>query len=136
MDRGLFKMKKLILLFAVALFAFTELSILAESKAEPNRIKFAKGKSSKILNGTLSGDLEQEFVFSAKKGQTIYITNSDSDKFAYRLFNENGVNKESTELAEPTMELVAPKTGDYMLFVRRTNTKSKAAKFSITLAIE
>ena len=38
--------------------------------------------------------------------------------------------------AEPTMEFVVPKTGDYMLFVRRANPKPKSAKFSITLAIE
>jgi hypothetical protein len=65
----------------------------------------------------------------------VYITNSDSDKFAYRLLTEDGVNKDSTELAEPTMEFVIPKTGDYMLFVRRANKKPKTAKFSITIAI-
>lgn len=129
-------MKKFTFLSFIILFGFAAGLIFAEGKAEPNRVRFAKGKSSTVLKGTLSGDLEQEFVFGAKKGQTVYITNSDSDKFAYRLFNENGVNKESTELAEPTMEFTVPKTGDYMLFVRRANKKPKSAKFSITLAIE
>lgn len=129
-------MKKFTFLSFIILFGFAAGFIFAEGKAEPNRVRFAKGKSSTVLKGTLSGDLEQEFVFGAKKGQKVYITNSDSDKFAYRLFNENGVSKESTELAEPTMEFTVPKTGDYMLFVRRANKKPKSAKFSITLAIE
>lgn len=129
-------MRKNSLAVFLIFFVFVTGSIFAEGKAEPNRVKFSKGKSSKELKGTLSGDLEQEFIFGAKKGQTIYITNSDSVKFAYRLFSENGINKESNELAEPTMEFVVPKTGDYMLFVRRANKKPKTAKFSITLAIE
>ncbi|MDX1959665.1 MAG: hypothetical protein SFU98_13905 [Leptospiraceae bacterium] len=129
-------MKKITILLSILFFALTTTLIYAEAKAEPNRIKFAKGKSSKDLKGSLSVDLEQEYVFGAKKGQTIYITNSDSDKFAYRLFSEDGINKDSKDLAEPTMEFVVPKTGDYMLFVRRANKKPKSAKFSITLAIE
>lgn len=129
-------MKKYAAFSFLVLFTFTTAVIFAEGKAEPTRVRFAKGKSSKVLKGTLSGDQEQEFAFGAKKGQTVFITNTDSDKFAYRVFNENGINKESTELAEPTMQFVVPQTGDYLLFVRRTTTKSKPAKFSITLAIE
>jgi hypothetical protein len=128
--------KKIIFLTLGFSFIFSTAFIFAEGKAEPNRIKFARGKSSKELKGSLAEDEEQEFVFRAKKGQTVYITNSDSDKFAYRLFSENGINKDSTELAEPTMEFVVPKSGDYMLFVRRANKKPKSAKFSITLAVE
>lgn len=130
------KVNKRFFLVLLALLAVTPAIIHAEGKAEPNRIKFSKGKTSKELKGKLAADEEQEFVFGAKKGQTVYITNSDSDKFAYRLFSEDGINKDSTELAEPTMQVVLPKTGDYMLFVRRANKKPKSAKFSITLAIE
>jgi hypothetical protein len=129
-------MKKNTMLFLTILFSLTVGFIYAEGKAEPNRIKFAKKKSMIDLKGTLSGDEEQEYVFGAKKGQTVYITNSDSDKFAYRLFSEDGVNKESTELSEPTMEFKVPKTGDYMLFVRKTSKKPKKVKFMITLAIQ
>lgn len=98
-------MKKNAAFSFLALFTFTTAVIFAEGKAEPTRIRFAKGKSSKVLKGTLSGDQEQEFVFGAKKGQTVFITNTDSDKFAYRVFNENGINKESTELAKFSITL-------------------------------
>lgn len=130
-------MKRVSFLLVIAFFAFTAVSTLAQGggKAEPGRVKFAKGKSQTVLTGTLSGDQEQEFVFGAKKGQTVYITNPDSLRFAYRLFNDD-VSNDSTDLAEPTMEFVVPETGDYMLFVRRANTTPRSAKFSITLAIQ
>ncbi len=130
-------MKKVSLLGVIALFAVTAISMFAQNggKAEPGRVKFARGKSQTVLTGTLSGDQEQEFVFGARQGQTVYITNPDSLRFAYRLFNDS-VSNDSTDLAEPTMEFVVPETGDYMLFVRRANNKPRSAKFSITLAIQ
>lgn len=130
-------MKKVSLLGVIALFAVTAISMFAQNggKAEPGRVKFARGKSQTVLTGTLSGDQEQEFVFGARQGQTVYITNPDSLRFAYRLFNDS-VSNDSTDLAEPTMEFVVPETGDYMLFVRRANTSPRSAKFSITLAIQ
>lgn len=130
-------MKRVSFLLVIAFFAVAAASTFAQGggKAEPGRVKFAKGKSSTVLTGTLSGDQEQEFIFGAKKGETVYITNPDSVKFAYKLFNDD-VSNDSTDLAEPTMEFVVPETGDYMLFVRRANTTPKSAKFSITLAIQ
>lgn len=130
-------MKKSSLLLVLALFAFATVSTYAQygGKAEPGRVKFAKGKNSTVLTGTLSGDQEQEFVFGARKGQTVYITNPDSVKFAYRLFNDE-VSNESTDLSVPTMEFLVPETGDYMLFVRRADSSKHAARFSITLAIK
>ena len=130
-------MKRASLLFVIMFFALAAASAFAQGggKAEPGRIRFAKGKSSITLTGTLAGDEEQEFVFGARKGQTVYVTNSDSANFAYRLFNDD-VSQESTELATPTMEFVVPATGDYMLFVRRSSTKPRSAKFTIEFAIK
>ncbi len=129
-------MKRVSFLLVITFFAFAAVSAYAQGgKAEPGRIKFSKGKSKTTLTGTLKGDEEQEFVFGAKKGQKVYVTNSDSANFAYRLFND-AVSNESTDLAEPTMTFVVPETGDYMLFVRRSSTKPRSAKFSISFAIK
>ena len=129
-------MKRSLLILASMVFVFGAATTFAQGggKAEPGRVKFAKGKSSTVLTGTLSGDEEQEFVFGAKKGQKVYVTNPDSLRFAYKLFNDE-VSNDSTDLAEPTMEFVVPETGDYMIFVRRANNKPRNAKFAITLAI-
>ncbi|MBK7392320.1 MAG: hypothetical protein IPI64_03335 [Chloracidobacterium sp.] len=129
-------MKRISFLVVIAFFALAVSSFAqGGGKAEPGRVKFAKGKSSTVLTGRLSGDQEQEFIFGARQGQTVYITNPDSVKFAYKLFNDD-VSNDSTDLAVPTMKFVVPETGDYMLFVRRANNTPKSAKFSITLAIQ
>lgn len=130
-------MKKPSFTLIFAIFAFAAVSAFAQSggKAEPGRVKFAKGKTSTVLTGMLKGDEEQEFVFGARKGQTVYVTNPDSVKFSYRVFNDN-INYNSEDLAEPTMEFVVPETGDYMIFVKRANNTPRTAKFAITLAIQ
>lgn len=129
-------MKKRSILLVFAFFALAA-SAFAQNggKAEPGRVKFAKGKSMTTLSAALSGDQEREYVFGAREGQKVYITNSNSDRFSYRVFNDE-VNYESTDLAVPTLEFVVPATGDYMLFVRKTSTSPRTAKFSITLAIK
>ena len=131
-------MKRVSFLLVSAFFVFAAVSTFAQNggKAEPGRVKFAKGKSSTVLKGTLSGDQEQEFVFGAKKGQKVYITNPDSVKFVYRIFFNDDLINDSRDLAEPTMEFVVPETEDYMIFVRRADNSKRAAKFSITLAIQ
>jgi hypothetical protein len=128
--------KKVSFALIFAFFAFAAVSAFAQGgKAEPGRVKFAKGKTSTVLTGMLKGDEEQEFVFGAKKGQTVYVTNPDSVKFSYRVFNDN-INYQSEDLAEPTLEFVVPDTGDYMIFVKRANNTPRTAKFAITLAIQ
>ena len=127
--------RSIILMFMV--IAFSAITSFAQGggKAEPGRVKFQKGKTMTTLTGSLSGDQEQEFVFGARKGQKVYVTNSDSLRFAYRVFNDE-VSYKSVDLAVPTMEFVVPATGDYMLFVRRANSSPRKARFSITLAIK
>lgn len=133
-------MRKISFAFAVALFVFAAVATFAQDggKAEPNRIKFAKGKSSTVVTGSLKGDSQYEFVFGATKGQTVYVTNPDSANFSYSVFSQDieDVNYESTDLAVPTLEFVVPETGDYMMFVKRNATSRIAKKFSITLAIK
>lgn len=132
-------MKRVSFLLVIAFFAFAAVSTFAQGgKAEPNRIKFAKGKSSTVITGSLAGDSQYEFVFGARKGQTVYVTNPDSNNFSYSVFSQDNedVNYESTDLAEPTLEFEVPETGDYMIFVKRNATSRVAKKFSITLAIK
>jgi hypothetical protein len=129
-------MKYITMCMLAVTFVGTTVQLHAEGKAEPTRIKFSKGTTSKTLKGSLSGDEEQEYVLGARKGQTIYITNSSSDKFAYRLVDGDGINQDSTDLAVPTMEFHAPKSGDFVVIIRRLNPKPISARFSITIAVQ
>jgi hypothetical protein len=105
-------------------------------KAEPKRIQFAAGKSSATLTGTLSNDQEMDFVFGARKGQTVTIKNSTYNLFDFRVFSEENFPDGDFD-SSPSYTFEIPETGDYMFFVRKKRVKTpKTARFSITLTIK
>lgn len=117
------------LLFAANAFA---------QKAEPNRIKFAKGKSSITLSGTLSNDQQMEYVFGAQAGQEISMNVTSEPKGNFFDFDLMGDGFEvETEYDYYTdYTFTAPETGDYLVFVRKRPTEDvKTAKFFFTLTI-
>ena len=104
-------------------------------KAEPNRIEFAKGSTSKILSATLGYDEEMEYVFSASKGQRVTISNPNTSLFDVRIFSDES-NVETEFDSSRVFSLTMPADGDYNLFVRKKRVKTpRRARFSITLSI-
>lgn len=105
-------------------------------KAEPKRIQFAAGKSSAALSGTLSNGQEMEYVFGARKGQTVTIRNTRTSLFDFRVFNEE-FDFETEFESSPTLTFEVPETGNYLFFVRKKQVRSpRTARFSLTLAIK
>jgi len=105
-------------------------------KAEPNRINFAAGSSSKTVSGTLSAGQEAEYVFAAAKGQTVTIRNSNRSLFDFRVFNEE-FDFETEFESSPTLTFQIPETGDYLFYVRKKAVKSpRTARYSLTLTIK
>lgn len=49
-------------------------------KAEPGEIKFAKGKTSATVTGRVYGDVQDEYIYRARKGQTVMITISSTPR--------------------------------------------------------
>jgi len=95
-------MKKLLLIASIVLIA-AAIPALGQhgGKAEPNRITFAAGRTSKVLSATLARDEEMDYVFSAKKGQKVTITNPRTSLFDVRVFSdENNVETEFEQLAD------------------------------------
>ena len=126
---------KYLLLCILGLFASN--AVLAQGgKAEPNRIKFAVGKSSAVVTGALSNGQEMEYVFGASVGQTVTITNSKTSLFDFRVFNE--VFEFETEFeSSPKLTFEVPATGDYMFFVRKKQVRSpRRSSFSLVLSIK
>lgn len=105
-------------------------------KAEPNRIEFAKGKAGTTLAGTLSNSQEMEYVFAAKKGQTVTIKMSNTNLFDYRVFNDSA--EFETEFdSSPTSTFELPESGEYMLFVRKKIvSRPRTARFTLTISIK
>lgn len=105
-------------------------------KAEPNRIQFVAGASSKTLSGTLSNGQDMEYVFAATKGQTVSITNSTKSLFDFKVYNEEHFSEGDFD-SSASYSFEIPETGDYLFFVRKKHVKSpRKARFSMKLTIK
>jgi hypothetical protein len=104
-------------------------------KAEAKRIVFKAGASETLLTGSLKNGEEMEYVFAARKGQTITLRNAAASMFDVRVFSETfGVETEFDSSREFSVAL--PETGDYILFVRKKMTRSTAgSRFNVTVRI-
>ncbi|MEP6945094.1 MAG: hypothetical protein ABJA02_04195 [Acidobacteriota bacterium] len=126
---------KTLLFFVLCLLVSLPVAAQNGGKAEPKEIKFAAGASIAIVTGTLSNGQEHDFVFSARKGQKVKITNSHTSQFDFRVFNEE-FNFETEFESSPTLSFEIPETGDYLFFVRKKMTAPRTARFSLTLKIK
>jgi hypothetical protein len=111
-------------------------SVFAQGgKAEPKRIEFKNGASSTMLTGTLRSSQEMEYVFAARKGQTVTVKNLTNSAFDFRIFsNDNDVETEFD--SSPALTLDLPGDGDYLFFVRRkVGRGARNARFKIVLTI-
>jgi len=126
---------KMISALLLVLLALTESFAQHGGKAEPNRIEFAKGRSSIILSESLSNGSEMEYVFAARKGQHVTVTNPSSGLFDFRIFSdENNMETEFDSSRKYTFEI--PATGDYQFFVRKKMVRSpRTARFRVTFEI-
>jgi hypothetical protein len=133
---------KLKIVVAISVLLFGCAGVFAQNggKAEPLRINFAKGKSSVAVSGKIKGDVQAEYIFSAKKEQLIVvkITSVPKGKVAsFRILNPNEEATFYTKYAENyEYAFPAPYTGDYVIWVSlQPDAKVKAAKYNLTLKI-
>jgi hypothetical protein len=109
-------------------------------KAEPNRIEFAKGKSSAAVTGRVRSDEQAEYVFSAKKDQIINVKITSVPKGKVASFRILNPDEEATFYTKYEQNyqyaFPAPYTGDYVIWVSlQPETKVKSAKYNLTLTI-
>lgn len=124
------------LMFLVVFFTFGALSIFAQGgKAEPNRIKFAAGKSRATVTGTLKKGQEMDYVFGASKGQMVTVSNATASQFDFRVFSEENFSEGDFD-SSPTYTFEIPETGDYLFTVRKKQTATRSARFSLRLTIK
>ena len=131
---------KIIVAIVALLFCFTGAFGQNGGKAEPNRITFAKGKSSAIVSGKVKGDEQAEYIFSAREGQIIQvkITSVPQGKVAsFRILNPGEEATFYTKYEENYQyAFPAPYTGDYVIWVSlQAETKAKTAKYNLSLTI-
>ncbi len=112
------------------------LNVFAQGgKAEPNRIRLAAGSYSATVAGSLRNAQEMEYVFGASKGQTVTISNATSSQFDFRVFNEEYFDEGDFD-SSPTYTFEIPETGDYLFTVRKKQTGTRSARFSLKIKIK
>jgi hypothetical protein len=128
---------KLILSLLILLAAAGAAIAQHGGKAEPNEIKFAKGKSSATVSNTLSGDQQAEYSFTARAGQTVSI--KCSPQFDFRLWRPVEDDSEAefdTEWNSGTDSFELPADGQYLLYVRKKMRKVRSGRFTLTITIK
>lgn len=127
---------RIILHSVTVLFATSSIFTQGGGKAEPNRIEFAKRKSSTTLSASLSNSQEMEYVFAAVKGQSVTIKISNSSLFDYRVFSADA-DFETEFDSSPTSTFELPASGDYLLFVRKKMvSRPRTARFTLSISIK
>lgn len=131
---------KIIFIVAILLASATGAFAQNGGKAEPLRVKFAKGKTSAVLSGTLKQNREMEYVFGAKKNQNVravIASTAPKGKFhAFKIVGADGVNYLAEYDLNYELEFDAPQTGDYIIYVQfRATDKVRSGKFSLTLTV-
>ena len=126
---------KSILLGFLCLFAAIPAMAQHGGKAEPKEIKFAAGKTSATVTGTLRNGQEYDFVFNAKKGQKVTIRNPRTSLFDFRVFSEDNFPDGDFD-SSPSYTFEIPATGDYLFSVRKKMASPRTARFSLTLSIK
>lgn len=101
-------------------------------KAEPNEIKFAAGKTSATLTGSLANHQEMEYSFEARAGQTVYLKCGSEFDFRLNLPDSDF----DTEWNKGTDSFELPADGVYLLSVRKRLTKIRRARFALTITIK
>ncbi len=130
------------LTFIIGIFLVCAANTLAQGggKAEPNQVKFAKGKSHATVSWTLSNNQQMEYIFGAKSGQTItlkVVSVPRGNLFSFSVDGANGIELETEYDSYADYKFTAPATGDYLVIVtKRPTEKVQKAKFSLALMIK
>lgn len=125
-------------MMAVAAAALPFATIAEAQTAKPERVQFAKGKSSKVIKGTIKGEQSRLFVVNLRAGQTLTVTLVPSNASTY--FNVTAPGAEQAMFigssSGTTMKEVVPSSGDYTIdlyLMRNAARRGDTSNFTITI---
>jgi hypothetical protein len=106
--------------------------------AKPERVQFAKGKSSKTIKGKIKGDQSRLFVVNLRAGQTLTVKLVPSNASTY--FNVTAPGAQQAmfigSTSGNTMTEVIPSSGDYTIdlyLMRNAARRGETSNFIITI---
>jgi hypothetical protein len=121
-----------------ALVLIASSASVAFAQDELQRIEFARGATSAIVQGHIAGYAFRDFVIRANAGQRMSVRITSKGSLAqFVIYSINGRATEDVERTEWTDTL--PETGDYQIRVLMTRADARrrgaASDFALTVAI-
>lgn len=122
-----------LLLFCAAAPAFGQRG----GKAEPNRIEFKTGTSSKTISDTVRNSEEAEYVLAARQGQrlTIKLTSVPAKSSVFQLLGPDNDTLGLEYDANYSYTGVLPKTGDYFISVKRPTEAKGTSRYKLIVTV-
>jgi len=119
------------------LFAAGSASGQRGGKAEPNRIEFKAGTSSKTISDTVRNSEEAEYVLAARQGQrlTIKLTSVPAKSSVFQLLGPDNDTLGLEYDANYSYTGVLPKTGDYFISVKRPTEAKGTSRYKLTVTV-
>lgn len=106
-------------------------------KAEPLRIEFKRGSTSTTVRDAISGSVEAEYVFAARKGQrlTIKLTSTPRRSAVFDLKAPDNADLGLEFDANYNYSGTLPVTGEYLIIVVRPTTAPGKSSYKFTITI-
>jgi len=106
-------------------------------KAEPIRIRFQRGRDTATVTGMLRGDVQAEYVASARKNQRLTMTVSATPSGSIRVrARAAGVDLPLQVDARRRSSAVLPEDGDYAIWVQRVTASRGVSRYRLTVTIQ
>jgi len=119
--------------------AFTARPAVAQrgGKAEPLRIEFKRGTTTKTISDVVHGSEQAEYSFEAKQGQRLMIklTSTPLKSACFDLKGPDGVDLGLEYDCNYEYSKPLPTTGEYFLTVSRPSTGKGTARYKMTVTI-
>ena len=134
--RTLFKL--LSIAFFLIAFMATHVAAQGGGKAEPLRIEFARGTTSKTINEKIKDQQEAEYVLGAKKGQrlTIKLTSVPYRSSVFDIKAPGDADLGLEYDANYTFNKILPVTGDYFITVVRPTSAKGTSSYKLVITIK
>ena len=123
--------------FLLLICAAAPASAQRGGKAEPLKIEFKRGATSKTISDVVHGSEEAEYSFEAKQGQRLIIklTSTPLKSACFDLKGPDGVDLGLEYDCNYEYSKPLPATGEYFLNVSRPSTGKGTARYRLSVTI-
>ena len=106
-------------------------------KAEPLRIEFKRGTTTKTISDYVRGSEEAEYVLSARQGQRLVIklTSVPAKSSCFLLYGPDNPQVDLSLDCVSSYSMKVPANGDYFLTVQRSSETKGKSRYRMTITI-